>query len=614
MTSHETSGDVEGLHRDWANCPICDEPDMLCEIFDEGATLIRCTNHGCQSNKRSGSAAVREFTSSTPRSPASAAMSHCAEPDTAAPQKPAPDARREAWSALARLRSMTPAEFKAYHSCVDLLETALRNLSAPVPPPDGLKEADHERVFADICDELGCAFDNEAALVAIASLKKRVSDAGAAEPDDDTPTCACGQAGHGNTHEPSCPLSDYRPVKSGRQLAIAEAEPDDDWEARSERSYIDNTKPSPPDDVRSALADDERIIRQFFNDGADGNRARKALDRIVAAIRSAPVSWPPYIEIPLTFQYKNHRGEVAARVVFPISVRFGATEWHPEAQWLLRAFDRDKQAEREFAMRDINPPAAPPVRDRTAINSAADEVVRRVAEYDDRTSPDDFPEALLITPSELHTELTRFADDLSIPVQSSAAVGVTREALIEKEAQRRCLEAEYTLDRLALQDRRFRHDDQRPWWKAYFEPTVRYEIEKLEKAGFALSPAPDATVSEPVAWRWRFKGVAGANPWRVENTNTRSKATCEIEPLYTSSQDVRREATVSARDAVDPDVQNEKRALDDTRLAGNVRDAVIEAITGYVHDQAADPPFTLEKYRAGILKAVIRSLAQGARP
>ena len=46
------------------------------------------------------------------------------------------------------------------------------------------------------------------------------------------------------------------------------------------------------------------------------------------------------------------------------------------------------------------------------IQKSADEVVSRVCEWDDRTSPDDFPEALLITPSELHRELVRFADDI----------------------------------------------------------------------------------------------------------------------------------------------------------------------------------------------------------
>jgi len=61
-----------------------------------------------------------------------------------------------------------------------------------------------------------------------------------------------------------------------------------------------------------------------------------------------------------------------------------------------------------------------------------------------------------------------------------------REALIERECQRRCIAAEYTLERLALQDRRYRHDDRRPWWKAHFEPTVRAEIERLERAGFVV--------------------------------------------------------------------------------------------------------------------------------
>ncbi len=47
-----------------------------------------------------------------------------------------------------------------------------------------------------------------------------------------------------------------------------------------------------------------------------------------------------------------------------------------------------------------------------AISKAADDVVERVNEYDDRTSPEDFPEALLITSSELHRELMRFAEEI----------------------------------------------------------------------------------------------------------------------------------------------------------------------------------------------------------
>lgn len=52
--------------------------------------------------------------------------------------------------------------------------------------------------------------------------------------------------------------------------------------------------------------------------------------------------------------YTNHRGRRARRRVQPISIRFGHTDWHPEDQWLLLAFDSNHKAEREFAMRDIH--------------------------------------------------------------------------------------------------------------------------------------------------------------------------------------------------------------------------------------------------------------------
>jgi hypothetical protein len=57
---------------------------------------------------------------------------------------------------------------------------------------------------------------------------------------------------------------------------------------------------------------------------------------------------------PFRFVYRNHRGEVAERHVIPDAVRFGPTEWHPTPQWLLRAYDLDKQALREFAMSEIS--------------------------------------------------------------------------------------------------------------------------------------------------------------------------------------------------------------------------------------------------------------------
>lgn len=55
----------------------------------------------------------------------------------------------------------------------------------------------------------------------------------------------------------------------------------------------------------------------------------------------------------IKFKYKNYRNEISWRTIEPIEIRFGSTEWHNEPQWLLRAFDIEKDAEREFAIKDI---------------------------------------------------------------------------------------------------------------------------------------------------------------------------------------------------------------------------------------------------------------------
>jgi hypothetical protein len=38
---------------------------------------------------------------------------------------------------------------------------------------------------------------------------------------------------------------------------------------------------------------------------------------------------------------------------------FGTSEWHPEEQWFLQAFDMDKREERDFALRDCRFGPAP---------------------------------------------------------------------------------------------------------------------------------------------------------------------------------------------------------------------------------------------------------------
>lgn len=57
---------------------------------------------------------------------------------------------------------------------------------------------------------------------------------------------------------------------------------------------------------------------------------------------------------PLTFGYANHRGKYAVRTVEPLKVWFGSTEWHPEPQWFLQAIDIEKNAARDFALKDFS--------------------------------------------------------------------------------------------------------------------------------------------------------------------------------------------------------------------------------------------------------------------
>lgn len=55
----------------------------------------------------------------------------------------------------------------------------------------------------------------------------------------------------------------------------------------------------------------------------------------------------------LRFKYRNHRGEVSERTVFPIKVYFGSTEFYQDT-WILAAWDFDRQELREFSMELIN--------------------------------------------------------------------------------------------------------------------------------------------------------------------------------------------------------------------------------------------------------------------
>jgi len=57
---------------------------------------------------------------------------------------------------------------------------------------------------------------------------------------------------------------------------------------------------------------------------------------------------------PIWINYTNYRGETSDRLIVTRELFFGSNEWHPDPQWLLRAFDVEKQAERTFAMKDVH--------------------------------------------------------------------------------------------------------------------------------------------------------------------------------------------------------------------------------------------------------------------
>lgn len=58
---------------------------------------------------------------------------------------------------------------------------------------------------------------------------------------------------------------------------------------------------------------------------------------------------------PISLTYRNWRGEISERTITPKRIWFGSTEWHTEPQWLITAFDLDKQADRDFALKDFIP-------------------------------------------------------------------------------------------------------------------------------------------------------------------------------------------------------------------------------------------------------------------
>jgi len=55
----------------------------------------------------------------------------------------------------------------------------------------------------------------------------------------------------------------------------------------------------------------------------------------------------------VVIKYTNYLGETTERHIIPIRIYFGSTQYHQEAQWLLEAFDLDRDVVRTFALKSV---------------------------------------------------------------------------------------------------------------------------------------------------------------------------------------------------------------------------------------------------------------------
>lgn len=56
----------------------------------------------------------------------------------------------------------------------------------------------------------------------------------------------------------------------------------------------------------------------------------------------------------ITVSYKNWRGVTSTRNIIPNYIYYGSTEYHPEDQYLLKAYDLDRRENRLFAFKDFD--------------------------------------------------------------------------------------------------------------------------------------------------------------------------------------------------------------------------------------------------------------------
>ena len=99
-----------------------------------------------------------------------------------------------------------------------------------------------------------------------------------------------------------------------------------------------------------AKAERDRLREKVRALGASLAEAVAERDAVRRILLHSPLGGPPEDGPRVQLHYTNHRGERAWRTVVPLRVYWGKTEWHPEEQYLLRVWDVDKGAERDYAL------------------------------------------------------------------------------------------------------------------------------------------------------------------------------------------------------------------------------------------------------------------------
>ena len=105
----------------------------------------------------------------------------------------------------------------------------------------------------------------------------------------------------------------------------------------------------------------EIIMNEAATDLLTQQAALKVAEDIIATLAGRTVVRTPRGSLPgepIEVVYSNHREEKMERIITPLKVYWGHTEWHPQDQWLMDVYDHDRSALRTYALKDCDFPSA----------------------------------------------------------------------------------------------------------------------------------------------------------------------------------------------------------------------------------------------------------------